>query len=76
LQKLRSRFRLATQARQRLSSMSPWGTPRMEVEELTEKRDEIHLMKESYEQEMKAMREEMEKKFQELFTRIDVTKLT
>ena len=33
-------------------------------------------MKESHEQEMKAMRQEMEKKFQELFTRIDVAKLT
>jgi hypothetical protein len=49
---------------------------KIKVEELTEKRNEIQLMKESHEQEMKAMREEMEKKFQELFTRIDVTKLT
>lgn len=49
---------------------------KIKVEELTEKRNEIQLMKESHEQEMKAMRQEMEKKFQELFTRIDVAKLT
>ena len=49
---------------------------KIKIEELTEKRNEIQVMKESHEQEMKAMRQEMEKKFQELFTRIDVTKLT
>jgi chromosome segregation ATPase len=48
---------------------------KIKVEELTERRDEIQLMKESHEQEMKAMRDEMENKFQQILSKIDVTTL-
>jgi chromosome segregation ATPase len=48
---------------------------KIKVEELTERRDEIQLMKESHEQEMKAMRDEMENKFQQILSKIDVTRL-
>ena len=48
---------------------------KIKVEELTERRDEIQLMKENHEQEMKAMRDEMENKFQQILSKIDVTTL-
>jgi hypothetical protein len=38
---------------------------KIKVEELTEKRNEIQVMKQSHEQEMKSMREEMERKFKQ-----------
>jgi integrase len=43
---------------------------------LQEKDSEIQAMKTRYEQEMKAMREEMENRFQQILTRIDTGKLT
>jgi hypothetical protein len=48
---------------------------KIKVEELTDKRNEIHLMKETHEQDMKAMREEMENKFQQILAKIDVAAL-
>jgi integrase len=48
---------------------------RRKVEVMTEKRNEIQVMKESHEQEMKAMREEMENKFQQIHAKIDVATL-
>ena len=48
---------------------------KIKVEELTEKRNEIQVMKQSHEQEMKSMREEMERKFKQILSKIDVTTL-
>jgi integrase len=48
---------------------------RRKVEVLVEKRNEIQVMKESHEQEMKAMRQEMENKFRQILTKIDPGKL-
>ena len=48
---------------------------RLKVEELINDQDEIQLMRAKHEQEMKVMREEMENKFQQLLTKIDVTRL-
>jgi predicted amidophosphoribosyltransferase len=45
------------------------------LEEQRKKESEVQILKDKYEQDMKSMREEMEKRFQELFARIDVTKL-
>jgi hypothetical protein len=39
------------------------------------KANEIQLMKETHEKELKAMREEMENKFQQLLTKIDLAKI-
>lgn len=46
------------------------------VDELTEKQDEITLMKLKYEKEMKEMREEMETKFQHIIKKIDINNLS
>ena len=42
---------------------------------ISEKDSEMQAMKIKYEQDMKAMREEMENKFQQILTKIDVTKV-
>ena len=46
------------------------------LEKQQEKESEVQKLQERYEQDMKAMREDMEKKFQQLFTRIDMAKIT
>jgi integrase len=46
------------------------------LEKQQEKESEVQKLQQKYEQDMKAMREDMEKKFQQLFSRIDVAKLT
>ena len=48
---------------------------RIKVDELTQKQDEIQLMRAKYEHEMKTMRDEMENKFQRIIAKIDVGKL-
>jgi flagellar capping protein FliD len=48
---------------------------RRKVETLTERQDEIQKMKDKHEHEMKSMREEMEKKFQQVLAKIDIAKL-
>jgi integrase/predicted nucleic acid-binding Zn ribbon protein len=45
------------------------------LEEQQKKESEVKLLREKYEQDMKSMREEMESKFQQILTRIDVGKL-
>jgi integrase/recombinase XerD len=45
------------------------------LEKQQEKDAEVRVLQEKYEQEMKAMREEMENKFQQILTKIDVKKL-
>jgi hypothetical protein len=45
------------------------------LESQKEKDSEVKRMQEKYEQDMKAMREEMENKFQQILTRIDTGKL-
>jgi hypothetical protein len=49
---------------------------RRTVETLTEKQDEIQKIKDKHEQEMKSMREEMEVKFNQILTKIEVGKLS
>jgi ribonuclease D len=46
------------------------------LEKQQEKESEVQRLQKKYEQDMKAMREDMENKFQQLFSRIDVAKLT
>jgi len=46
------------------------------LETQREKESEVHRLQEKYEQDMKTMREEMESKFEQILTRIDMTKLT
>jgi hypothetical protein len=41
----------------------------------TDKEKETQMMQQRYEQDMKAMREEMQNKFQQIFTKIDVANL-
>jgi hypothetical protein len=45
------------------------------LEKQQEKESEVQNLKEKYEQDMKAMREEMEDKFQQILAKIDVTTL-
>ena len=45
------------------------------LQEQKKKESEVQILKEKYEQDMKSMREEMENKFQQILTRIDVTRL-
>lgn len=45
------------------------------LEKQQEKESEVKLLKEKYEQGMKSMREEMENKFQQILTKIDVGKI-
>jgi hypothetical protein len=49
---------------------------RIKVDELTQKQDEIQLMRAKHEHEMKTMREEMEHKFQHILAKIDTRKLS
>ena len=46
------------------------------IEEKQQKESEIKDLKEKYEQDLVAMREEMEDKFQQILTKIDTAKLT
>jgi integrase/recombinase XerD len=46
------------------------------LENQREKESEVQRLQEKYEQDMKMMREEMENKFQQILTRIDMAKLT
>ena len=46
------------------------------VQELTERQDEIAVMKLKHEQEITAIREDMEKKFNQIIQRIDVSKIS
>jgi integrase len=46
------------------------------LEKQQEKESEVQKLQQKYEQDMKAMRDDMEKKFQQLFSRIDMAKLT
>ena len=46
------------------------------LENQKEKESEVQRLQEKYEQDMKTMREEMENKFQQILTRIDMAKLT
>jgi integrase len=46
------------------------------LEKQQEKESEVQKLQQKYEQDMKAMREDMEKKFQQLFSRIDMARLT
>lgn len=48
---------------------------KIKVEELTEKQDEISLMKLEHEKEMNRMRKDMESKFNQIFAKIDVKRL-
>jgi hypothetical protein len=45
------------------------------LENQKEKESEVQLLKQKYEQDMKTMRQEMENKFQQIFSKIDVTTL-
>jgi predicted transcriptional regulator len=45
------------------------------IDELTKEKNEIELMEIKHREELKTMREEMESKFSQLLTRIDVGKL-
>jgi hypothetical protein len=45
------------------------------LESQKEKETEVQELKERYEQDMKAMREEMQNKFQQIMTKIDLRKL-
>ena len=45
------------------------------IDELTKKKDEIELREMKHREELKSMREEMESKFRQLLTRIDVNKI-
>jgi integrase/recombinase XerD len=45
------------------------------LEKQQEKESEVQRLQDKYEQDMKTMREEMEHKFQEILTKIDVTKI-
>jgi hypothetical protein len=46
------------------------------LEKQQERESEVQVLKEKYEQDMKAMREEMEDKFQKIFAKIDTGRLT
>jgi hypothetical protein len=46
------------------------------IDELTKKKDEIELREIKHREELKSMREEMEKKFQQIITKIDASKLS
>ena len=55
-----------------LLTISDENRLRIKVDELTQKQDEIQLMRTKHEHEMKIMREEMENKFQQILAKIDV----
>lgn len=48
---------------------------RRRIDELSERQDEISLMKLEHEKEMKQMREHMERRFNQIFEKIDIKKL-
>jgi DNA-binding protein H-NS len=45
------------------------------LEKQQEKESEVQVLKQTYERDMKAMRQEMENKFQQLLAKIDIAKL-
>ena len=45
------------------------------IDELTKKKDEIELREIKHREELKSMREEMENRFQQILTKIDLTKI-
>jgi len=45
------------------------------LEKQQEKESEVQVLKQKYEQDMKSMREEMENKFQQILSKIDVATL-
>jgi hypothetical protein len=46
------------------------------LEKQQEKESEVQKLQQKYEQDMKAMREDMEKKFQQILTKIDIQKVS
>ena len=48
---------------------------RKKLEELTEKKDRIEIMQIKHKEEMKFLREEMENRFQQILTKIDISKI-
>ena len=46
------------------------------LENQKEKESEVQVLKETYEEDMKSIREEMEKKFEMILSRIDIGKLS
>ncbi len=48
---------------------------RRKVQVLTEKQDEVKMIKVKHEEEMKTLRKEMENKFQQIFAKIDINAL-
>jgi archaellum component FlaC len=69
---INSEEKLKTEVKKLESHISNIKTVEFQLEV---KSNEIQIMKEKYEQELKAMREEMENKFQQILTRTDVAKL-
>lgn len=49
---------------------------KLKVKKLTDREDEMMLMKDKHAQEMRSVRDEMESKFQQILTRIDSSKLS
>ena len=49
---------------------------KLKVKRLTDREDEVMLMKDKHEKEIRSMREEMESRFKQIFTRIDSSKLS
>jgi hypothetical protein len=45
------------------------------IDELTKKKDEIELLELKHREELKSLREDMENRFQQILTKIDVTKI-
>ena len=48
---------------------------KVKVKSLTERQDEMMLIKVKHEEEMKTLRKEMENKFQQIFAKIDINTL-
>lgn len=49
---------------------------KLKVKRLTDREDEMMLMKVKHEKEMQSMRDEMESRFKQIFTKIDSSKLS
>lgn len=49
---------------------------KLKVKRLTDREDEMMLLNDKHEQEMRSMRDEMESKFQQIILRIDSSKLS
>ena len=58
-----------------LLTISDENRLRIKVDELTQSQDEIQLMRTKHEQDVKAIREDMENKFQQILAKIDIKKL-